>query len=108
MTAPVQPRALAGVRVLDLSRILAAPWAAQILGDMGADVIKAERPGAGDEGRMYGPAFLKDAKGAKTRESGFYLAANRNKRSITVDLSVAQGQDLVRRLAAQSDVVIEN
>lgn len=79
-----------------------------MLGDLGADVIKVERPGGGDEARLYGPAFLVDKDGARTRESGFYLAANRNKRSITIDLASAAGQELVRRLACESDVVIEN
>lgn len=99
---------LAGIKVLDLSRILAAPLAAQALGDLGAEVLKIERPGRGDESRHWGPPFLKDRQGNDTRESPMYLSANRNKRSITIDLSVAEGQALVRRLAAQSDVLIEN
>lgn len=106
MTQPA--KVLDGIRVLDLSRVLAAPWAAQILGDLGADVIKVERPGTGDEARLYGPAFLRDAHGTRTSESAFYLCCNRNKRSITVDLSKHQGQELVRELAKQSDVVVEN
>ena len=99
---------LAGIRVLDLSRILAAPLAAQSLGDLGAEVVKVERPGRGDEARRWGPPFLKDREGRDTRESPMYLCANRNKRSITIDLSRPEGQDLVRRLAAVSDVLIEN
>ncbi len=99
---------LTGIRVLDLSRILAAPLAAQSLGDLGAEVIKVERPGRGDEARRWGPPFLKDREGRDTRESPMYLSANRNKRSVTIDLSRPEGQDLVRRLAERSDVLIEN
>lgn len=100
--------ALAGIRVLDFGRVLAAPLAAQILGDLGAEVIKVERPGIGDEARVYGPGFISDAAGGKTRESGFYVAANRNKRSILIDLSTPSGRDVARRLALTSDVLIEN
>ncbi|TPG36570.1 CaiB/BaiF CoA transferase family protein [Mycolicibacterium hodleri] len=96
---------LAGVRVLDLSRILAAPFATQLLGDLGADVIKVERPETGDDARQYGPPFLDEPGGA---ESGFYLSANRNKRSITVDHASTSGADLIRELAAKSDVLVEN
>ena len=99
---------LTGIRVLDLSRILAAPWAAQMLGDMGADVIKVERPRVGDDSRRFGPPFLQDAQGRNTLDSAFYISANRNKRSITIDLAKPEGQDLVRQLAAKSDVLIEN
>lgn len=99
---------LTGVRVLDLSRILAGPLTAQALGDLGADVIKVERPGNGDEARRWGPPFLKDRHGDDTGESPMYLSANRNKRSITVDLSTPAGRDIVKSLAARSDVVIEN
>lgn len=99
---------LSGIRVLDLSRILAAPLAAQSLGDLGAEVIKIERPGRGDEARRWGPPFLKDTDGRDTRESPMYLSANRNKRSITIDLARPEGQDLVRRLVETSDVLIEN
>ncbi len=101
-------KALSGVRVLDLSRVLAAPLAAQMLGDLGAEVIKVERPGAGDEAREYGPPFLKDSAGEPTRDAAFYLSANRNKKSITVDLAKPEGQDIIRELARRSDVVIEN
>jgi crotonobetainyl-CoA:carnitine CoA-transferase CaiB-like acyl-CoA transferase len=99
---------LAHVRVLDLSRILAAPWASQILADLGAQVIKVERPGVGDDTRSWGPPFLKDAQGQETREAGYFLAVNRGKRSITVDLNTAEGQAIVRDLAMNSDIVLEN
>jgi len=100
--------ALKGIRVLDLSRILAAPFCAQMLGDLGAEVIKVERPGTGDDSRSYGPPFLHDADGNPTVHAGFYLSCNRNKRGITVDHSKPEGAALLRALAAKSDVVIEN
>ncbi len=100
-------KALERLRVLDMSRVLAGPLAAQNLADMGAEVIKIERPGCGDESRFF-PPFLKDAQGADTTESGYFLGINRGKRSVTVDLSKPEGQDLVRRLAATCDVLIEN
>ncbi|MDO7836700.1 CoA transferase [Sphingobium sp. HBC34] len=100
--------ALKGIRVLDLSRILAAPFCAQLLGDLGAEVIKVERPGAGDDSRSYGPPFLDDADGNPTRDAGFYLSCNRNKRGMTVDHSKPEGAALLRELAAKSDVFIEN
>jgi crotonobetainyl-CoA:carnitine CoA-transferase CaiB-like acyl-CoA transferase len=106
MSTPSGP--LKHVRVLDLSRILAAPWAAQILADLGAEVIKVERPGAGDDTRSWGPPFLKDAQGEDTREAGYYLAVNRNKQSITVSIDTPEGQQIVRELAARSDIVLEN
>jgi crotonobetainyl-CoA:carnitine CoA-transferase CaiB-like acyl-CoA transferase len=99
---------LSHVKVLDLSRILAAPWASQILADLGAEVIKVERPGAGDDTRSWGPPFLKDARGQDTREAGYYLAVNRGKRSITVSLDKPEGQRIVRELAMKSDIVLEN
>jgi crotonobetainyl-CoA:carnitine CoA-transferase CaiB-like acyl-CoA transferase len=99
---------LSHVKVLDLSRILAAPWAGQILADLGAEVIKVERPGTGDDTRSWGPPFLKDAQGRDTREAGYYLAVNRGKRSITVNLDSADGQRIVRELALQCDIVLEN
>ena len=102
------PSALADVRVLDLSRILAAPLASQLLGDLGADVIKVERPGTGDDARSYGPPFLQSRDGEESDEAGFYLSCNRNKRSVTIDHSTPEGADIVRRLAATSDVFIEN
>jgi crotonobetainyl-CoA:carnitine CoA-transferase CaiB-like acyl-CoA transferase len=100
--------ALSGIRVLDLSRVLAGPLAAQMLGDLGAEIIKVERPGTGDDARTYGPPFLADRSGAPTDTAAFYLACNRNKQSITLDLSTAQGQEIVRRLVADCDVVVEN
>jgi len=99
---------LSHLRVLDLSRILAAPWAGQILADLGATVTKVERPGAGDDTRTWGPPFLKDAQGQDTKEAGYYLAVNRGKRSITVSLDTPEGQQIVRELALQSDIVLEN
>jgi len=101
-------QALQGVRVLDLTRVLAGPFCGQILGDLGAEVIKVERPGAGDDGRMYGFSQLKDKDGNATRESAFYLTANRNKKSVTCNLSKPEGQELIRKLAAECDVLIEN
>ena len=100
--------ALSHLRVLDLSRILAGPWCSQNLADMGADVIKVERPGAGDDTRVWGPPWLNPAEGADRADSTYFAAANRGKRSITVDIARPDGQALIRRLAAVSDVVIEN
>lgn len=100
--------ALSHLRVLDLSRVLAGPWSGQILADLGAEVIKVERPGSGDDTRAWGPPFLKDGNGENTSEAAYYLSANRNKRSVTIDFTQAEGQKLVRELAAKSDVVIEN
>ncbi|MBY4898226.1 CaiB/BaiF CoA-transferase family protein [Cupriavidus sp. AU9028] len=100
--------ALSHLRVLDLTRVLAGPWCAQNLADFGADVIKIERPGAGDDTRTWGPPWLRDEQGRDTAEAAYYLAANRNKRSVTCDISTPEGQRLVRELAAQSDVVLEN
>jgi crotonobetainyl-CoA:carnitine CoA-transferase CaiB-like acyl-CoA transferase len=100
--------ALSHLRVLDLSRILAGPWASQVLADLGAEVIKVERPGAGDDTRGWGPPYLKDVDGNATPESAYYLCANRNKKSVTIDIAQEQGQELVRHLAAKSDIVIEN
>ncbi|WP_295519389.1 CaiB/BaiF CoA-transferase family protein [uncultured Pseudomonas sp.] len=99
---------LSHVRVLDLSRIMAGPWAGQVLADLGADVIKVERPAVGDDTRTWGPPFLKDREGTATREAGYYLAVNRGKRSVTIDLADPAGQAIVRELAAQSDIVLEN
>lgn len=99
---------LDGVRVLDLSRILAGPWATQVLADFGAEVIKVERPGTGDDTRGWGPPFLSDDDGNPTAESAYYLGANRGKRSLAIDFTSVQGQQLVRELAARSDVVVEN
>ena len=99
---------LSHIKVLDLSRVLAAPWAAQNLADLGADVIKVERPLKGDDSRAYAPPFLKDENGNETRESAYFCAANRGKRSITVNLTKPEGQQLVRELAAECDVLLEN
>ena len=107
-TTPASGGPLSHLRVLDLSRILAAPWAGQILADLGAEVIKVERPGAGDDTRSWGPPFLKDATGQDTREAGYYLAVNRGKRSITVSIDTPEGQQVVRDLALKADIVLEN
>ena len=98
---------LSGIRILDLSRVLAGPWCTQTLADLGADVIKIERPGTGDDTRTWGPPFLKDADGADT-EAAYYLGTNRNKRSVTCDIAQPAGQALVRELAAHCDVFVEN
>ncbi len=100
--------ALSHLRVLDLSRVLAGPWAGQILADLGAEVIKVERPGKGDDTRAWGPPFLKDPQGENTSETAYYLSANRNKQSVTIDFTLPEGQKLVRELAAKSDILIEN
>jgi crotonobetainyl-CoA:carnitine CoA-transferase CaiB-like acyl-CoA transferase len=102
------PGPLSHVRVLDLSRIMAGPWSTQILADLGADVVKVERKGAGDDTRGWGPPFLKDREGADTSESGYYLSVNRGKRSVELDLTQPQDQQVVRALAARSDILLEN
>ena len=99
---------LTGLRVLDLTRVLAGPWASQLLADYGAEVIKVERPGAGDDTRQWGPPWLRDAGGDETGDAAYFLSANRNKRSITVDLSDARGADIIRSLVARCDVLLEN
>jgi crotonobetainyl-CoA:carnitine CoA-transferase CaiB-like acyl-CoA transferase len=99
---------LQGIRVLDLTRVLAGPWCTQNLADLGADVIKVEKPGAGDDTRGWGPPFLKARDGSDTTDAAYYLAANRGKRSIAVDIASAEGQAVIRSLAAVSDVVVEN
>lgn len=99
---------LEGIRIIDLSRVLAGPVATQILGDLGAEVIKIEKPGEGDDTRGWGPPFLKDAAGNNTNESAYYLSANRNKKSVTVDISKPEGQKIIHALAAKSDVLIHN
>ena len=113
MTTASSTQSLSGVRVLDLSRVLAGPWCTQTLADLGADVIKVERPPSGaspggDDTRGWGPPFLKDRDGADTAEAAYYLGTNRNKRSITVDIARPEGQALIRRIALQSDVFVEN
>jgi crotonobetainyl-CoA:carnitine CoA-transferase CaiB-like acyl-CoA transferase len=107
MTAAV-PGALSRIRVLDLSRVLAGPWATQTLGDLGAEVIKVERPGTGDDTRLWGPPYLKDRDGNDTRDAAYYLCANRNKKSVAIDFTKPDGQRLVRDLAARCDVLVEN
>ncbi|HEY8023135.1 MAG TPA: CaiB/BaiF CoA-transferase family protein [Burkholderiaceae bacterium] len=106
--SPPTNTALGHIRVLDLTRVLAGPWCTQNLADLGADVIKIERPGVGDDTRSWGPPYLRDAEGHDTSEAAYYLAANRGKRSVTLDIATPEGQDIVRRLVAQSDVVMEN
>ena len=100
--------ALDGIRILDLSRVLAGPWCTQTLADLGADVVKVERPTFGDDTRGWGPPFLKDAAGNDTTDAAYYMGTNRNKRSITCDIASAQGQEIIRALALVSDVFIEN
>lgn len=102
------PMALAGLRVLDLSRILAGPSATQLLGDLGADVVKIEKPGEGDDTRKWGPPFVPDQEGRPSSESAYYLCANRNKRSIEIDITTPEGQALIHALLAKADVFIEN
>jgi crotonobetainyl-CoA:carnitine CoA-transferase CaiB-like acyl-CoA transferase len=108
MTDPLKPTALSGLRILDLSRILAGPTATQLLADLGAEVIKIEKPGSGDDTRGWGPPFLTDAKGRETRESAYYLSSNRGKHSATIDIATPQGQAVIRRMAETSDVLVEN
>ena len=91
-----------------MSRVLAGPWVGQLFGDLGADVIKVERPGRGDDTREWGPPFLTDRAGQDTSEAGYFMSANRNKRSVTIDITAGRGQELVRGLVAVSDVMIEN
>ena len=99
---------LAGIRVLDLSRVLAGPWAGQNLADLGAEVIKVERPKAGDDSRAFGPPWIKDREGRDTKDSAYFTSANRGKRSVTANLQAPEGAALVRELALKSDVLIEN
>ena len=100
--------ALSGLLVLDLSRVLAGPWVGQTLADLGAEVIKVERPVSGDDTRSWGPPFLKDLNGEPTSESAYFACANRNKKSLTVDITRPEGQDVIRRLAERADILIEN
>ena len=102
------PGALAGIRVLDLSRVLAGPWCTQMLADLGADVVKVERPGLGDDTRQWGPPFLKDAQGNDTNQASYFTACNRNKRSVTIDMATPEGQALIKQMALQADIVVEN
>jgi len=102
------PRPLSHIRVLDLSRVLAGPWASQNLADLGAEVIKIERPGSGDDTRAWGPPFLKQADGKETNESAYFLSVNRGKKSVTLDISKPEGQRIARELASRCDVLLEN
>ena len=99
---------LSHIKVLDLSRVLAGPWSGQMLADLGAEVIKVERPGTGDDTRAWGPPFLKDKNGENSKESGYYLGVNRGKKSITVDISKPRGQDIIKALAKDADIILEN
>ncbi len=105
---PVQQAALPHLKVLDLTRVLAGPWCTQMLADMGADVIKIEKPGDGDDTRHWGPPFLQDAQGNDTTHASYFTTCNRNKRSVTIDIAKPEGQALVRQLALQSDIFVEN
>ncbi|MFZ6849654.1 CaiB/BaiF CoA transferase family protein [Undibacterium sp. RuRC25W] len=107
-TSSLPKTALGHIRVLDLTRVLAGPWCAQNLADLGAEIIKVERPGCGDDTRSWGPPYLKDGDGNSTTEAAYYLAANRSKQAITVDIATPEGQAIIRELAAISDVVLEN
>src|SRR5690349_6309727 len=102
------PGPLSHIKVLDLSRVLAGPWCGQNLADLGAEVIKIERPGTGDDSRAFGPPWLKDAAGKETKESAYFASANRGKKSVTLNISKPRGQEIVRDLARQCDVLIEN
>lgn len=103
-----RPPVLSGIRVLDLTRVLAGPWCTQNLADLGAEVIKIERPGAGDDTRGWGPPYVKDEQGADTSEAAYYVSANRNKKSVALDIASPRGAEIVRELARQSDVFVEN
>ncbi|BEP52889.1 CaiB/BaiF CoA-transferase family protein [Variovorax sp. V118] len=103
-----KPAALDGIKVLDLSRVLAGPWCTQILADLGADVVKIERPGVGDDTRTWGPPFVKDANGHDTDQASYFTSCNRNKRSVTIDMATPEGQTLLQQMAAQADIVVEN
>jgi crotonobetainyl-CoA:carnitine CoA-transferase CaiB-like acyl-CoA transferase len=103
-----RPAPLTGIRVLDLTRVLAGPWCTQNLADLGAEVIKVERPGAGDDTRGWGPPYIKDAQGNDTSEAAYYASANRNKQSVGLDIATEKGASLVRELAKQSDILVEN
>lgn len=103
-----RPAPLTGIRVLDLTRVLAGPWCTQNLADLGAEVIKIERPGSGDDTRAWGPPYLKDEAGNDTTEAAYYLSANRNKLSVALDIASPRGAELVRELALQSDILVEN
>ena len=99
---------LAGLKILDMSRILAGPWAGQLLADLGADVVKIERPKYGDDTRSWGPPYLKDRDGKDTEDAAYFFCANRGKKAVTVDITCPEGQEIIRQLVGQSDVLIEN
>src|SRR5213595_2336788 len=99
---------LSHIRVLDLSRVLAGPWASQNLADLGAEVIKIERPGVGDDSRAFGPPWIRDGEGKETKDSAYFSSANRGKRSLTLNIALAEGQAIARELVAKSDVLLEN
>ena len=103
-----QKGALDGIKILDLTRILAGPFCTQTLGDLGAEIIKVERPGGGDDTRRFGPPFLKDDEGKDTIESAYFMGANRNKKSVAIDISKLEGQALIKKIAAKADVLVEN
>src|ERR1700758_5219676 len=102
------PGPLSHLTVLDLSRVLAGPWCTQLLADLGAEVIKIEKPGSGDDTRSWGPPFLRDCSGGDTAEAAYYLSCNRGKKSVAVDFTMREGRDLVRALAQGADIVVEN
>ena len=108
MTPSPSVGALSHLRVLDLSRVLAGPWCTQMLADLGAEVVKVERPGVGDDTRQWGPPFLQDEQGQDTAHATYFTACNRNKRSITIDIAHPEGQALIREMASRSDIVVEN
>jgi len=108
MTTAHKPSALSHIKVLDLSRVLAGPWCTQMLADLGADVVKVERPIVGDDTRHWGPPFLKDVQGRESKHASYFTACNRNKRSITIDISRPEGQKIIREMAVKSDVLVEN
>jgi len=104
----MSPLPLSGIKILDLTRVLAGPLSAQMLADLGAEVIKIERPGGGDDARAFGPPYLVDPQGRENNNNSFYLCANRNKKSVTVNIATAEGQEIIRELARSCDVMMEN
>src|SRR5216110_2386743 len=104
----MSPMPLTGIKVLDLTRVLAGPLSSQMLADLGAEVIKIERPGGGDDARIFGPPYLVDPEGKANNNNSFYLCANRNKQSVTVNIASAEGQEIIRELAKTCDVMMEN
>ncbi|NYT63303.1 CoA transferase [Alcaligenaceae bacterium] len=108
MTPSLRPAPLTGIRVLDLTRVLAGPWCTQNLADLGAEVIKIERPGAGDDTRGWGPPYIKDIHGKDTTQAAYYASANRNKQSVAIDIATERGASLVRELSKQCDILVEN